>query len=138
MLDGVLCADCASAQEQLDRAEATKGPDERELPYGWGKIQGVLLIVGGLGLLGRESSHGFSLIDAALNLVMGVCILRRNKLILPLLIVNIGIIGLLIFGVVAQILSPDEQSALLGFALVVWVLYAFYYYRRRREFTRWL
>ncbi len=136
MLNGVLCPDCASAQEQLDLSEAaTTDLKDRELPYGWGKIHGVLLILGALGAGAREPSNGFSALGAALSLVTGVCILRRNKLILPLLII---IIGLLILGIVGYILNPDEEYAFLGFAGVMWLLCGYYYFRRRREFTRWL
>ncbi len=136
MLNGVLCPDCASAQEQLDLlGAATKDLKDRELPYGWGKVHGVLLILGALGAGARESSHESSVFGAALSLVTGVCILRRNRLILPLLII---IIVLLILGIVGYILNPDEQHAFLGVGVAMWLLCGYYYFRRRREFTRWL
>ena len=92
-----------------------------------------LLIVGGLGLLDRTSG-GFSPFDAALNIVLGVCIFRRNRLILPLMIVTVGA---LIYEIIGGIVTHDPHNALLGFALPIWALYAFYYYNRRDEFKRW-
>ncbi len=137
MHDGVLCPVCASAEERREGLDvAATGPKESDLPYGWGKVQGVLLIIGGLRLLDRDTGGlGFSPFDAALNLVLGVCILRRNRLILPLMVIAIGA---LVLSIIVGIVTHDHDAGLLGFVLPIWALYAFYYYNRRREFKRWL
>lgn len=140
MHDGVLCPVCASAEEQREGLDvATTAVKESELPYGWGKVQAGLLIVGGLRLLDRDSGGlGFSPFDAALNLVLGICILRRNRLILPLMIITVGALILdIIGGIVTHDPTHDPHNGLLGFALPIWALYAFYYYNRRHEFKRW-
>jgi hypothetical protein len=135
MQDSVLCPVCASEEERhLD--VASTGAKQGELPYGWGRVQAGLLIAGGIGLLSQGSGgRGFSPFDAALNLVLGVCILRRNRLILPLMIITTVA---LILGIIVSIVTHDAHTGdLLGFALPIWVLYTCYYYNRRHEFNRW-
>lgn len=135
MQDEVLCPVCASEEERQLEVAPT-GTKQSELPYGWGKVQAGLLIAGGIGLLSQGGGGpGFAPFDAALNLVLGVCILRRNRLILPLMIITT--VGL-ILGIIVSIVNHDAHKGdLLGFALPIWALYTFYYYNRRHEFNRW-
>jgi hypothetical protein len=108
------------------------------LPYGWGKFQGVLLIVGGLGQFSRQPNPSGLESDpytAALNIVLGFCILRRSRLILPLMAIAIV---LLILNIALGFIRNDEATPVFAFGVFVWVLYAFYYYNRRHEFKRWI
>ena len=132
MYNGVLCPACISREE--GREDLLK---ENDLPYGWGKVQGVLLLISGFGLLPTTGEDGFGFVqfDAALNMFLGVCILRRNRLILPLFVI---VIGLMFFNIVVGGLAHNKETASLSFAFPIWLLCAFYYYVRRREFKRWL
>jgi hypothetical protein len=136
--DTVLCYGCAQAIARFpDHAPITDSrPDN--LPYGWGQIQGWLLIVGGLGQFSREpnptglESEPYT---AALNIALGVCILRRSRLILPLMVIAIMI---LMLNIALGFMRKDEATPVLVFGLFIWALYAFYYYNRRSEFKRWI
>jgi hypothetical protein len=131
MCNGVLCPACASCEE---RSEDLK---ENDLPYGWGKVQGVLLLISGFGLLPTTGEDGFGFVqfDAALNMFLGVCILRRNRLVLPLFVI---VIGLMFLNLIVGGLAHNRDTASLSFTFPIWLLFASYYYVRRREFKRWL
>ena len=137
MHDGVACPVCASVEEQREGLDVdSTGLKESKLPYGWGKLQAGLLIVSGLRLLDPDSGGlGFSPFDAAFNLALGVCILRRNRLILPLMIIAGA--GLILEGIVGVLTHNPHDALFLAFAVVIWALCAFYYYNRRHEFKRW-
>ena len=108
-------------------------------PYGWGKVQGVLVILGSFRLLDRdpnaESPVLLSRLLFAFNLVLGICILRRNRLILPLVAINVV---LMVLSVIGASLTDDEFGPVYAIGVVVWALCAVYYYRRRSEFNCWL
>jgi len=130
MHNGVLCPVCASREEEHGDLK------ESDLPYGWGRVQGVLLLVSSLRFLdGEKGGVGLSPFDAALNVILGVCILRRNRLILPLVVI---VVGLLVLNIIVGSLTHDRDAAILSLALPIWMLYSLYYYARRREFKRWL
>ena len=137
--DATLCYACAHAVARFpDRSPITNPSKKGSLPYGWGKIQGVLLIIGGVGQFGRQPNPAGLESDpytAALNIALGVCILRRNRLILPLMMIAIV---LLTFNIVLEFKRSDEMTPIWVFGLFIWALYAFYYYNRRHEFKRWL
>ena len=130
MLDGVLCPACASAAAQP--AE----PDDQPLTYGWAKVQAGLLILSVVRSLATENTAEFSLLDPLVNGALAACILRRNKLILPLtgiavVIAVLGIIGMMLAG-------RYNEVGHLAVVFVIGSLYAVYYYQRRHEFKRWL
>lgn len=140
MAPGVLCPGCISSEENRGNSEvAPSSHQEMTKPYGWGKFQGITLIVGSLAELGRETSAqidtaAFSL--SAISIVLGICILRRNRLILPLM--GLAMISLTL-GVVAVSLTQVADlyyAAAIGF--VIWAMSCVYYYNRRSEFKRWL
>ena len=139
MAPGVLCPECLSSEELRETSGAPLTPDqETTRPYGWGKVQGWLLILGSFRLLTRGGSVANpepSVFLFALNLALGVCILRRNRLILPLMALAILV---LILSVIVAALTRDELGAAYVFGLVIWAFYAVYYYNRRSEFKRWL
>ncbi len=139
MAPGVLCQECLSSEELRETSGAPLTPDQAlTKPYGWGKVQGVLLILSSFRLLSGEeyaTSPAFSVLLFALNMVLGACILRRNRLILLLMAVAILV---LILNVVAASLTRDELGGVYVFGLVIWAFYAVYYYNRRSEFKRWL
>jgi hypothetical protein len=137
--DATLCYACALAVARGPDHSPMTGPSQAgNQPYGWGKIQGVLLIIGGLGQFSREASPSGLESDpyaAALNIVLGFCILRRNRLILPLMVIAIV---LLMLNIGLGFIRNDKTTTIFVFGLFVWVLYAFYYYYRRHEFKRWI
>jgi hypothetical protein len=131
--DATLCYACAHAL-----ARFPDHPQTGTLPYGWGKIQGVLLIFSGVGQFARQPNPAGLESDpftAALNTALGVCILRRSRLVLPFMVIAIV---LLIFNIVWGFMRKDEETPVFVFGLFVWALYAFYYYNRRHEFKRWI
>ena len=140
MAPGVLCPECIASEENRRNSDvASSSHQEITKPYGWGKFQGVALIVGSLADLGHEPSAqmdtaAFSL--SAVGIVLGICILRRNRLILPLM--GLAMI-LLTLGVIAASLTQAGDlyyGGAIGF--VVWAMSCLYYYNRRSEFKRWL
>jgi hypothetical protein len=139
MAPGVLCPECLSSEELRETSGAPLTPDQPlTKPYGWGKVQGGLLILGSFSFLAGDqyaASPAVSVFSFALNLVLGACILRRNRLILPLMAFAILLLILL---VIVASLNRDELGGAYAFGLVIWAFYAVYYYNRRSEFTRWL
>ena len=100
--------------------------------YRWGWFHGALMIAVGLMLL-RPHSTPFGLFIAMLSVVLGICILRRNKLILPLMIAS-PLTQL--FWILAH---PEFHVGRLPlFPFIAWWFYIVYYYRRRDEFVKWL
>jgi hypothetical protein len=100
--------------------------------YRWGQIHGALMIAVGLMLL-RPHPAPVRVFMATLAVVLGICVLRRNKLILPLMI---AWPLLQLFWVVTH-----PQLYALGrplFPLIAWGFYIVYYYRRRDEFVKWV
>jgi len=86
--------------------------------------------------LATENTTEFSLLDPLVNGALAACILRRNKLILPLtgiavVIAVLGIIGMVLAG-------RYNEVGHLAVVFVIGSLYAVYYYQRRHEFKRWL
>jgi len=139
MAPGVLCPECISSEENRRNSDlASSSHQEITKRYSWGKFQGISLIVGSLAALGHEpsaqvDSAAFSL--SALSIVLGICILRRNRL-MPLM--GSAMI-LLTVGVIAASLTQAGDlyyGGAIGF--VVWAMSCLYYYNRRSEFKRWL
>ena len=139
LANGVLCPECISTEECRKSSAATVTSDQQTTkPYGWGKVQGVLLILGSFGLLRRDQdvrSPVFSVVLFAFNIALGACILRRNRLILPLMVMATVLMAT---NVIAATLSRDEMGFVYAFGLVIWAVYGVYYYNRRSEFKRWL
>jgi len=137
--DATLCYACALAVARSPDHPLTTTPSQLgTLPYGWGKFQGVLLIVGGLGQFSRQPNPSGLESDpysAALNIVLGFCILRRSRLILPLMVIAIV---LLLLNIALGFIKHDEATPAFAFGVFIWALYAVYYYKRRREFKRWI
>jgi hypothetical protein len=137
--DATLCYACALASARFpDDPPMTSPSQPGTLPYGWGKIQGMLLIVGGLGQFSRQPSRSGLESDpytAALNIALGFCILRRSRPILPLMVVAIV---LLMLNIVLGLTRNDATTPFFLFGLLIWALYEFYYYNRRHEFKRWI
>ena len=140
MAPGVLCPECISSEENRQNSDAALAShQEITKPYGWGKFQGVALIVGSVTGLIHEPSTPVDNADfflSVFSIVLGICILRKNRLILPLL--GLAMI-LLTSGVIAgSLMPPGDFTYSISIAFVVWALSCFYYYRRRSEFRRWL
>jgi hypothetical protein len=95
--------------------------------YNWGQIHGGLCFLGGVSLL--SNPFAMRLPCAIFLLVLGLSILRRNKLILPLL--SAGMVFQLML-----ILAYPRQIGWLSIILAIacWI----YYYRRRADFVTWL
>jgi hypothetical protein len=70
-----------------------------------------------------------------LNIFLGFCIQRRNRLILPLMVIAIV---LLILDIALGFMRKDQAAPVLAVGLCIWALYAYYYYKRRFEFKRWI
>ena len=143
MANGVLCPECISFEENRQNSDPALAPPQKiTKPYGWGKFQGVSLIVSGLSELFREPGVAadrpdFSIFLSAsvFGIALGICILRRNRLILPLMGVSIMVF---VLGVIGASLTRDELGATFAIGFVVWALCGVYYYNRRSEFKRWL
>jgi hypothetical protein len=88
MAPEVLCPECISAEETRQKLDVgLASHQEISRPYGWGNFQGVALIVGSLAGLIHDSGAKVDRADvylSAFSIVLGICILRRNRLILPL------------------------------------------------------
>ena len=100
----------------------------------WGEIQGwILVIFGFLRLAGVRRPLLFSITLAAI--VLGISILRKNRLILPLMAALIIVQTLWSLSVSQNRPDPYHISLIV---VVIWSLYFAYYYRRKDEFVRWL
>ena len=75
----------------------------------------------------------FSITLAAI--VLGISILRKNRLILPLMAALIIVQTLWSLSVSQNRPDPYHISLIV---VVIWSLYFAYYYRRKDEFVRWL
>jgi len=131
--DATLCYACALAVARFPDPSPTG-----TLSYGWGKIQGMLLIFAGVGQFARQPNPTGLESDpytAAFNIALGFCILRRSRLILPLMVIAIV---LLIVNIVLGFMRNDETTSVFVIGVFIWALYAFYYYNRRHEFKRWI
>lgn len=105
-----------------------------EKGYGWGKFQGWLLIFGGLVRLGmlhtvpKPLSLGLTL--AAIGL--GVCIVRRNRLIVPVLI---GVVLVQLFCTLSLLHNRFDIYWRVPLLVVFWSACLVYYLRREEEFV---
>lgn len=106
----------------------------QEKEYKWGKIQGRLLIL--LGLIRIVGPLGTIAMAVTLgDIILGISILRRNRLILPLMA------GLVIVQTMSLLTlhqtRPDRYHMDLV-SVVVWSVFFGYYYKRKSEFVSWL
>lgn len=138
---GVFCPECISSEETRQNAEVASASHQQAMkPYGWGKFQGVSLIFGSVIELSHEpsaqiDSAAFSL--SALSIALGICILRRNRLVLPLMgLAMILVILTVIAAFLTQLAADLTYASVVGF--VIWAISCVYYYNRRSEFKRWL
>lgn len=100
--------------------------------YRWGQIHGAGLIAVGLIFL-RPHPSPFTVFSSIFLVVPGICVLRRNKLILPLMI---AWPVLQLFWVLTHPGFYSWGRPL--FPLIAWWFYIVYYYRRRHEFVNWV
>lgn len=99
----------------------------------WGWIQGTLLVSFGIAYLIRFHTFIWRA-DALLITILGICILRRNRLILPLLFLHIAI-GFLF--VIARGLIDTSTLHRMALPLALSIVYVVYYLNRKEEFTVW-
>lgn len=100
--------------------------------YVWGHLHAGLLIFAALFLL-RPKATPFAWFSIIFLIVLGICILRRNRLILPMMV---GWMIMQSMWFVTRHHGPDQSRIVLP--LLIWCCYLFYYYRRKDEFVRWL
>ena len=106
---------------------------EQQKRYTWGKIQGRLLILMGLAKL-VQTQGMLSLAVTMGAIVLGISILRRNRLILPLMAVLVMVQTM--WFVAVQQARPDRYHTGL-ISVLVWSFFFAYYYKRREEFVSW-
>lgn len=100
--------------------------------YRWGQIHGALMIAAGLILL-KPHPAPIIAIRTIFFVVLGICVLRRNRLILPLMAA--WLLAQLLWILVHPVFLATGRLVL---SLSLWCLYFAYYYRRRDEFVRWV
>ena len=100
--------------------------------YRWGQIHGAGLIAVGLIFL-RPHPSPFTVFSSIFLVVLGICVLRRNKLILPLMIAW-PLLQLFWFLSHPGFYAWGRPL----FPLIVWCAYFVYYYRRQNEFVNWV
>lgn len=109
--------------------EANLGPKS----YVWGYIQGTVLVLLGFGTMARAHAP-LAWIFCAFTILVGFCILRRNRLIIPLFFayfaVNMLYAGIIFWLDVRRVYFP-------GFEFGLGLLYLWYYVKRRDEFDIW-
>jgi hypothetical protein len=129
-------------EEDHRNSASTVTPNQQTLtkrPYKWGKVQGVLLILGSFGVFTPNEDVGSPLVAGFLfvfSMLLGVSILRRNRLILPL--VAMVIIGFASSITLALYINDEMMSLECASGLVIWAACGVYYYKRRSEFLRWV
>jgi len=99
--------------------------------YVWGYIQGALFVLLGFGLISRPLPI-FSRADCVLLILLGFCILRRNRLIIPLLCLHFAVN--LFYA--TWFYPPERVPPLLPFLLGI--VYFIYYMNRKNEFVDWI
>ena len=136
--DAIYCSKCGSRQALGATTVAYPAVAVRPVGleprgYIWGYIQGSLLILFGFAWIARRST-ALGLIGCVLAIVLGFCILRRNKLILPLYFAHFTLNALYV-GITGW-LNPSTSYrvvSVMGWGLI----YLFYYLNRRDEFVGW-
>jgi hypothetical protein len=109
------------------------GPLRRS--YRWGQIHGAGLIAAGLIFLKPHPSP-VTIFSSIFLVVLGICVLRRNKLILPLMV---AWPLAQLFVLLNHPVFPGELPVFPPlFPLILWCAYIVYYYRRRDEFVKWV
>ena len=143
--DAAYCSKCGRAQSQPVSVAAAQMPvyvayrpatiPARSGPrsYIWGWIHGTLLVSFGIAFLIRFHTFIWRA-DALLITILGICILRRNRLILPLLFLHLAI-GFL-FVITRGLIDPSTLRGV-GLPLGLSIVYGVYYFNRRNEFTTW-
>ena len=97
-----------------------------------GQLHGAGLIAVGLIFL-RPHPSPFTVFSSIFLVVLGICVLRRNKLILPLMIA--WPLSQLFWVVTHPGVYAWRRPL---FPLIAWWFYIVYYYRRRNEFVNWV
>ena len=122
----------ALPQQQIARATPGYLPGHMPRSYRWGKVHGWLLIFSAV-LLTRPHPSEKLMVSTLFFVVLGICVLRRNRIILPLMAAWLVI---QLFWVLAHpvFLVPER----LVLPLILWGLYFVYYYRRKDEFETWV
>jgi hypothetical protein len=137
--EAIFCSLCGTRQPlaqalalpQQQIAQATTGYFPAQRSYRWGKFHGWFLIFWALFLLRTHPSE-IMVFSTVFLVVLGICVLRRNRLILPLMVAWPAIQFFWYLG------HPGYVSRGPLFPLVVWCFYFVYYYRRKDEFVTWL
>lgn len=121
-------------QQAIPR-QSGRVPVPLQRSYRWGQIHGALMIAVGLMLL-RPHPAPVRVFMATLAVILGICVLRRNKLILPLMVAW-PLVQL--FVLLNHPVFPGERPVFPPlFPLILWCAYIVYYYRRRDEFVNWV
>lgn len=102
--------------------------------YGWGRFQGWLLIIGGLVRLARLTTVPRPLsLGLTLGAIgLGVCIVRRNRLIVPVLI---GVVLVQLFWFLSLYQNRNDIYWRVPLLVVFWSTCLVYYLRRKDEFV---
>lgn len=142
--DAAYCSRCGARQTVAPASAAAPivqlmyVPQTRVEPgpkgYIWGYIQGSIFTLLGLGLLPRMHTllgRG----DCVLMAVLGFCILRKSRLIIPLLCVHIAINVTL--ALIIGWFDP-QQAATAVKVFAFGLIFFFYYMNRKDEFTTWI
>ncbi len=97
--------------------------------YAWGRLHGVLLIMSGTAQLIARPDWWPLL---ACVLALGICILRRNRLIIPLL----GFIALVhLFWVLSRLQNQAQIYWRVPVLVLFWAACLVYYLKRKDEFV---
>jgi len=99
--------------------------------YVWGYIQGALFILLGFGLISKVHTIPAQA-DCVLAIILGFSILRRNRLIIPLLCLHFAVN----LFYVTWFYPPGRVPPLLPFLLGI--VYFIYYMNRKDEFVGWI
>jgi hypothetical protein len=138
----VFCSVCGRRQplahafplplQQIPQSTAGYFPAQMERGYRWGQVHGWLLIFAALFLLRPHPSPNL-IFSTVFIVVLGICVLRRNRLILPLMAA--WLLTQLFWVLAHPVILAGERLVL---PLLLWCVYFAYYYRRRDEFVTWV
>jgi len=136
--DALYCSKCGNRQAvakapmpvRLVVPAATPGPRG----YVWGYIQGSLLILAGFIFIARFHSV-LARVNCVLAILVGICILRRNRLTVPAFFLYFSF-NLLLFGFDAWV-DPSKTYNLVK-VIILGTIYLTYYLNRKDEFDAWV
>lgn len=133
--DAFFCSLCGTRQpvaQTLTLPQQTFAQQPYRRSYRWGRIHGAGLIAIGLIFL-KPHPSALTVFSSIFLVVLGICVLRRNQLILPLMIA----------WPLLQLFWVLKHPGVYAwgrplFPLIAWWFYIVYYYRRRDEFVNWV